>query len=147
MDDAAMTEKKRYVDWAAVDEAFEALQPFYDSGDDGDGVRLALDAIASVLADATRREVEEDESLTTLLGELNAPEDLIQMVDDLYEAAEGGSYGEGMSMEDAKKVNDLVQDIHEPLREILRNADRARRKRANLPHKRAAKRKSIGHAS
>jgi hypothetical protein len=136
-----MTSQRQSVDWSAVEEAFEALQPFYDPGDDGDGIRLALDAIAGVLSDATERELEGDESLATLLEELKATKDLIQMVEDLYTTAEGGSYGEGMSKEDANKVNDLVQDIEEPLREFLEKKKRTRRKRAAIPRRKRAKSK------
>lgn len=120
-----MTVQSQSVDWSAVEEAFEALQPFYGPGDDGDGIRLALDAIAGVLSAATKRELEADEPLTTLLEEFKAAKDLIEMVENLYATAEGGSYGDGMSREEAKKVNDLVQDIEEPLREFLEKKKRA----------------------
>lgn len=135
MDDDAVTEKRVPLDWDAVEEAFGALQPFYDPEDDGDGVRLSLDAIASVLADATGRDLEGDEPLSSLLEELKAPSDLQEMIDELYEAAEGGSYGEGMSKEQAEKVNSLVQDIYDPLHLFLKKAARAPRRRASLDRK------------
>jgi hypothetical protein len=119
-----MTRKTSPLDWEAVDDAFGALQPFYDPGDDGDGVRLSLDAVASVLADSLERDLDGDEPLSSILDDLTAPQDLRKMIDDLYEAAKGGSYGDGMSKEQTKKVNDLVQDIYEPLHDFLKAVER-----------------------
>src|SRR5262249_33165144 len=83
LDVTTMTAQSQTIDWNAVEEAFEALQPFYGPGDDGDGIRLALDAIASVLSDATKHELEGDEQLATLLEELKAADELVAMVEAL----------------------------------------------------------------
>src|SRR5262245_60341071 len=114
MDDSAVTVKKSIIDWAAVEEAFQALQPFYESGDDGDSVRLALDAIVSVLADAKNHEFEGDEPLLARLDALKVPSELTDMIENLYEVAEGGSYGEGMSGGAVDTVNKLVEHIEGP---------------------------------
>jgi len=127
-----MTAERTSLDWEALEDAFGALQPFYDPEDDGDGVRLSLDAIASLLADCTEREIEGDEPLSTLLVELDAPKKLLKMVDDLYEAAQGGSYGEGMSQEQANTVNDLVEAVYDPLHRFLKKVERGPRKRASV---------------
>lgn len=98
-------------------DAFDVFIPFYEEGDDGDSIRLALEAIAGWLGDMI--DEEEFEDLTELLEDLSAPQSLRDMVDHLYEVAENGSYGEGLSAKDAEAINDLVQDIYGPLEEFL----------------------------
>src|SRR5689334_18924850 len=107
---------------AALDEAFEALQPFYDPGDDGDGVRLALNAIAGILGEKTQIKVDEDDGLKGVLSVVSADQELRDAVDQLYETAGGGAYGDGLSKKAADKINDLVQEIEEPLMALIKKA-------------------------
>lgn len=117
----------------ALDEAMSALQPFYDPGDDGDGVRIALNAIAGLLGERFDIAVPENDGLNHVLRSLKADQSLRATVRKLYKVAAGGAYGEGLSKKDASKVNDLVQDVVGPLFELVQQP---------VPKKRTLKRLS-----
>jgi hypothetical protein len=103
----------------ALDVAVAALQPFYEAGEDGYPVSLALDALAGILGTNAGVTVEAENGLTSLLEALNAPGDLRADVKKLYENAAGGEYGMGLSKKQAKVVNDLVEGLVEPLVEFI----------------------------
>jgi hypothetical protein len=113
-----------------LDDAVAALQPFYDAGDDGYPVTLALDALAGILGETADLDVEAERGLVPLLETLSAPEDLRDDVQKLYENAEGGEYGMGLSQKQAKMVNDLVQEIVDPLVELLSGFGKPKTKRS-----------------
>lgn len=116
----------------ALDEAFEALQPFYDPGDDGDSVRLALNAIAGILGEKARVKVDADDGLKGVLSALSADEELRDAVEQLYETAGEGAYGDGLSKKGADKINDLVQEIEEPLMAVIKRTPPKSRTRKNV---------------
>jgi hypothetical protein len=107
---------------AALDDARGALQPFYDPGDDGDAVRVALNAIAGILGERIEIEVAKDDSLNGVLDILDADGELRDAIAELYETAKKGAYGEGLTKKDADRINDLVEEIEGPLAVILRKA-------------------------
>jgi hypothetical protein len=127
---------------AALDEAFGALQPFYESGDDGDGVRLALNAIAGILGDRAEIEVEEDDGLNGVLETLEADQELRDAVEELYDTAGEGAYGDGLSKKGADKINDLVRDIEEPLVALIKKARPKHRSRVKARTKIGRSKKS-----
>lgn len=104
----------------ALDEAFAALQPSYDAGDDGDAVRLALNAIAGILGERSGLEVGDDDALVDVLAAMDADEELQAAVAALYETATEGAYGEGLTEKGAEKVNGLVSDIEEPIVALIK---------------------------
>lgn len=106
---------------AALDDALGALQPFYDPGDDGDAVRVALNAIAGVLGERIEIEVAKDDSLNGVLDILDAEGELREAIVELYEIAKKGAYGEGLTKKGADRINDLVEEIEGPLTVIIRN--------------------------
>jgi hypothetical protein len=122
-----------------LEEAFESLKPFYDEGDDGDAIRMSLNAIAAVIADKARLVIQEEGTLIEVLEMLKADEDLRATIEELYELAQGGGYGDGLSEDAADEINGLLQpeDFEEPLREYIEHV-RPKRVRAKLAKKRSA---------
>lgn len=111
----------------AIKDAVAALQPFYDPGDDGYPVTLALDALAGVLGNKAGVDVEEEKGLAVLLAKLDAPDDLTSGVEKLYGNTAGGEYGAGLSKKQARTINDLVQEVVDPLVELITSYRRSRR--------------------
>src|SRR5690349_1369182 len=111
----------------ALNKAEESLQPYYDPGDDGYPVALALDAIAAVLAEKAGIEVPAEDGLIEVLVQLGAGaelqagikdlqieiEDLRAGIEELYAAARGAEYGGGLTKKGARTVNNHVQDYAE----------------------------------
>jgi len=110
---------KRRANKAEIDDAVAALQPFYDPGDDGYPVTLALDALAGILGEVADVDVEAERGLISLLETLSAPEDLREEVEKLYENAKGGEYGMGLTRKQANVVNNLVQEVVDPLVDFI----------------------------
>jgi hypothetical protein len=137
-----MTAKLTAEQRAALDDALSALQPFYDPGDDGDGVRLALNAIAGILGGKADIEVEGDDGLNGVLEALDADSELREAIDQLYKIAGGGAYGDGLTGKDANKINDLIQDIEEPLVALINKTRPKSKPRAKVRTKKVRSRKS-----
>jgi len=116
----------------SLEEAIAALQPFYDPGDDGDAVRIALNAIAGLLGERSDIPVPADDGLNAVLQKLTADVELRAFVRQLYKAAGRGAYGDGLSKKDANKINDIVQDVIDPLVELVRQRRRKRRQSARV---------------
>jgi hypothetical protein len=96
-----------------------ALQGWYEEGEDAYPVRLALESVASQLSEKAGVD---PNSLDVVLEELlGADDSLVGQVRELYEAAEGGEYGEGMSPEQARRLNRLVDELQEPLIKMARD--------------------------
>jgi hypothetical protein len=127
---------------AALDDAFSALQPFYDPGDDGDGVRLALNAIAGILGSKADIEVESDDGLNGVLEALEPGSELRETIDKLYKVAGEGSYGDGLTAKGANQINDLVQDIEGPLVALITRARPKNKPRAKARARKFRSRKS-----
>jgi hypothetical protein len=112
------TPTKRTPKDQALDAAHSALQPFYAEGDDGDAIRLALDAVVALyLARSGRRA---RDARGELLAGLSAP--VRRDVERLYELAEDAAYGSGLSRSSAREVNDLLQETGERLVDFVRAA-------------------------
>lgn len=105
------------------EEAERVLTPWYDEADNGDVVITALDALAGILCDRADIRPSSDKELLKALQKVKAPKDLRLGVKKLYDAAKRGSYGEGLSKKDARTINDVVQDLVEPLIEFIRAFD------------------------
>ncbi|MDP1920649.1 MAG: hypothetical protein Q8L14_30680 [Myxococcales bacterium] len=106
----------------AIDAALDALSPFYEEGDDGDAIRMALAALASECGFA-----DSDEFISSLA------EDLGHDVNKLSELAKGGEYGAGLTASGAKEINGIVQDVVESLREHVQNVRRKSKRRPPTP--------------
>lgn len=118
----------RSSDEKKLDEAEEALQPYYDPGDDGDLVTLALDMIAAVLGKKAGIEVPGEDGLLEVLAQLKAPADLQSGIEELYAAARGAEYGGGLTKKGARIVNNHVQDYAPDAIELARTYRRPRRR-------------------
>jgi hypothetical protein len=126
----------------ALNEAQESLQPFYDPGDDGYPVTLALDAIAAVLGKKAGIEVPEEDGLLEVLAQIVARaelqagirdlpfeiKDLRAGIEELYAAARGAEYGGGLTKKGARTVNNHVQDYAEAALELARTYRRPRKR-------------------
>lgn len=109
-------------------EAEEALQPYYDPGDDGYPVTLALDTIAAVLGKKAGIEVPAEDGLIEVLAKLNAPAELRSGIEELYAAARGAEYGDGLTKKGARTVNNHVQDYAPDAIELARTYRRPRKR-------------------
>ena len=115
-------------------DAVAALQPFYDPGDDGYGVELALDAVAGILGEKAGVDVETERGLIQLLVDLGAPKQLQKDVEKLYDHAQGGEYGMGLTKKQAQVVNDLVEHLHDELVEYVSSFGSRPRRRGRKKH-------------
>lgn len=131
----------RRTDQTAIDGAVAALQPFYDSEDDGYPISLALDALAGVLGTKADVDIEAENGLSVILEKLSAPADLQANVEKLYKTAAGGEYGSGLSKKQAQAINDLVQEVVDPLVEFITTYRRPRPSRPSARKRPAAKRR------
>jgi hypothetical protein len=136
-----MTAKMRHADRAAIDDAVAALQPFYVSGDDGYPISLALDALAGVLGTKADVEVAIENALSVILEKLGALADVQAKVEKLYKTAAGGEYGSGLSKKQAQTINDLVQEVVDPLVEFITAYRRSRPNRPSARKNPVAKRR------
>lgn len=96
----------------ALETALNALSSFYEEGDDGDAVRMALDAIGSALGFSGERS----------LLDANLEKGLKRDIERLYELAEAGEYGAGLTRDDANGINAIVDEVSERLQGHLNNA-------------------------
>jgi hypothetical protein len=117
-----MTHKLTSEQQTALDEAFGTLQLVYNPGDDGDAVRLALNAIAGILGGWMEIKVAKDDSLKGVLDTLDAEDELQVAIAELYEIAQRGAYGEGLTKKSASRINDLLREVDEPLSAFIRKA-------------------------
>jgi hypothetical protein len=131
----------RRTDRDSIDDAVAALQPFYHPEDDGYSISLALDALAGVLGTKAGIDIEAENGLSIILEKLSAPAELLAGVEKLYENAVGGEYGSGLSKKQAHAINDLVQEVVDPLVEFITTYRRPRRSRSSARKKPAPKRR------
>ncbi len=89
----------------ALDAALNALSSFYEEGDDGDAVRMALDAIGSRLGLTGERP----------LLDADLDDGLKEAVKQLYDLAKEGEYGTGLTRAGATSINAIVDDVGEKL--------------------------------
>lgn len=136
-----MNATMRRTDRTAIDDAVAALQPFYDPEDDGYPISLALDALAGVLGTKAGVNVAAENGLSAILERLSAPAELQSDVEKLYENAAPGEYGSGLSKKQAQAINDLVQEVVDPLVEFITTYRRPRRSRSSARKAPAAKRR------
>lgn len=99
-----------------LDDALGALQPFYDPGDDGSPIRLSLDAIGGLLAQHAGVLAED---LAEALRALGADSGLVATITQLHEVAKGGEYGAGLRENEIDEVNGAIEEVHDPLRELV----------------------------
>jgi hypothetical protein len=137
-----MTAKMRHTDRTTIDDAVAALQPFYDPGDDGYSISLALNALAGVLGTRADVEIAAENGLSVILEKLSAPVDVQVNVEKLYKTAAGGEYGSGLSKKQAQSINDLVQEVVDPLVEFITTYRRPRPNRPSARKKPVAKRRN-----
>lgn len=114
-----------------VASAIEDLSPVYREGDDGDAVRFSLDAVAAIIAEARSESLDSHKPLVSLLADTPKPgPSHADSVDRLYDLAQSGEYGDGLSDSDADEINDLVQDLYDYLYALGRRELRAAARRA-----------------
>jgi len=121
-----VTATTRGTDQTTIDGAVAALQPFYDPEDDGYPISLALNALAGILGTKAGMEVEAENGLSVILEKLSAPAELQSDIEKLYENAAGGEYGLGLSKKQSETINDLVQEVVDPLVEFITTYRRPR---------------------
>jgi hypothetical protein len=124
-----------------IEDAASALRPFYEPGDDGYPVSLALDALATALADKADLVLKGKHALVHVLGAMKAPSGLRVGVEKLYEHAAGGEYGLGLSKKQAREINALADELVEPLVEYIQTVTVGRHARSSTRSRRVAKRK------
>lgn len=125
-----------------IDDAVAALQPFYEPGDDGYPVKLALNALAGVLTEKADLDVKAEDGLIDLLEWLKAPAEIRTSVEELYKNAAGGEYGLGLSKRQARAINDLVQEVVDELVDYIQNFVPRRRSRTGTRSRRATRPRS-----
>jgi hypothetical protein len=102
-----------------IEDAANALRPFYEPGDDGYPVGLALDALAKVLADKAGVDLEGKDALAHVLAVLKAPSEIRTGVEELYRYAAAGEYGLGLSKKQVRTINALAKALVDPLLEYI----------------------------
>ena len=93
----------------ALEDIQGALCGFYEEGDDADPVRVALDALAALAAGKSKLGGKVPD-LVQVLGRLQAGQEIVKIVEGLYELAEAGEYGSGLSKEQAEDLNEAVDE-------------------------------------
>jgi hypothetical protein len=124
-----------------IEDAASALRPFYEAGDDGYPVSLALDALAKALADKADVDLKSKDALVHVLGALKAPSELRTGVEKLYKHAAGGEYGLGLSKKQANAINALAEELVDPLVEYIKTFAPGQRPRSSTRSRPVAKRK------
>lgn len=124
-----------------IEDAANALRPFYEAGDDGYPVSLALDALAKALADKADVDLEGKDALAHVLGVLKAPSALRTRVEKLYSNAAAGEYGLGLSKKQASAINALAEELVDPLVEYIKTFAPGQRLRSPARSRPVAKRK------
>jgi len=125
-----------------IEDAASALRPFYEPGDDGYPVTLALDTLAEALADKVDVDPKERDTLAHVLGVLKAPVALRTGVEKLYRYASGGEYGLGLSKQQARAINALAEELVDLLVEYIKTFAPGQRPRSPTRSRPVAKRKT-----
>ena len=101
-----------------LEQALERLTWDFEEGDDGGLIKLTLDELEALLWDLLPKAAAEG-GLPGLLRANGVADDNVRRVEDLYDLAKAGGYGQGLTEEQARLVNETAPEVADVLCDLV----------------------------